>query len=253
MIWSESKIEIREISSFDEFEACIELQREAFNLLDIELSPRRHFIVSRSAGGWTLGAFADGRMVGFVHHLVAVRGKDEITGYSHMMAVARPYQNQGVGAMLKWRQRQRAMEEGRRYIKWTWDPMQPRNAHFNLNRLGVVARSYAANYYGTDYMRPEDQNGESAEIGSDRLFAEWELDSDYVARLARGLTVELPQPILAIEIPPDWASLLKSDPRAAQQEQLRVREDFENSFRDGLVCRAFDRDTARPRYLLYSK
>ena len=97
-------VEIREVSSIEEYDACIRLQREAFGLPDLEISPRRHLIVSREAGGWTLAAFAAEKLVGFVHHLAAVRG-DEIFGYSHMMAVAAEFQNQGVGGRLKWAQR----------------------------------------------------------------------------------------------------------------------------------------------------
>src|SRR3982751_1621953 len=132
---------IRECTRIEEFDACIHLQREAFGHPDLDLSPRRHFVVSRQAGGWTLGAFVADRMVGFVHHLAAVRG-NEIFGYSHMMAVAKDYQNRGVGARLKWAQRERTLGEGRKFIKWTWDPMQARNAHFNLNRLGATAAAF---------------------------------------------------------------------------------------------------------------
>src|SRR5438874_13303453 len=99
-----SDIEIREVTAIDEYDACINLQREVFGLPDLEISPRRHLIVSHRAGGWTLGAFAGGRLIGFVHHLAAVKG-DDIFGYSHMMAVAAEYQNKGVGAQLKWAQR----------------------------------------------------------------------------------------------------------------------------------------------------
>ena len=147
---------IRECTTIEEFDGCLSLQREAFGLPDLELSPRRHLIVSRQAGGWTLGAFVAERMVGFVHHLAAVRGDNEIFGYSHMMAVAKDYQNKGVGARLKWAQRERALSEGRKLIKWTWDPMQSRNAHFNLNRLGVVVDTYAENFYGIDYSADSD-------------------------------------------------------------------------------------------------
>ncbi len=105
---------IRECTTIEEFDGCVSLQREAFGLPDLELSPRRHLIVSRQAGGWTLGAFVADRMVGFVHHLAAVRGDNEIFGYSHVMAVAKDYQNKGVGARLKWAQRERALGEGRK-------------------------------------------------------------------------------------------------------------------------------------------
>src|ERR687896_786286 len=148
----QKEIEVRDVATIEEFDKCIELQREAFALPELEISPRRHLIVTRRAGGWTLGAFAGPEMVGFVHHMIAVREPNEIIGYSHMMAVAKAYQNRGVGARLKWAQRARAISEGRNFIKWTWDPMQARNAHFNLNRLGVTVDSYGDNFYGTDYF-----------------------------------------------------------------------------------------------------
>src|SRR5215475_10377785 len=125
-------IEIRQVKTIEEYNACVLLQRDVFGLPDLEISPRRHLIVSEQAGGWTLGAFAGIELVGFVHHLAAVRG-NEIFGYSHMMAVAAEYQNKGVGAQLKWAQRARALSEGRSLIKWTFEPMRARNAHFNLN------------------------------------------------------------------------------------------------------------------------
>src|SRR5258708_11823777 len=107
-----SDIEIREVTAIDEYDACIRLQREVFGLPELEISPRRHLIVSHQAGGWTLGAFVEGKLVGFVHHLAAVSG-DEIFGYSHMMAVTAESQNRGIGARLKWAQRARALAEGR--------------------------------------------------------------------------------------------------------------------------------------------
>ncbi|HMF55785.1 MAG TPA: GNAT family N-acetyltransferase [Pyrinomonadaceae bacterium] len=247
-------IEIRECATIEEYDGCIRLQREAFGLPDLEISPRRHLIVSRMAGGWTLGAFDGDRMVGFVHHLVAVRGRDEIIGYSHMMAVARDYQNHGVGARLKFAQRERALLEGRNYIKWTWDPMQARNAHFNLNRLGVVVRSYAENFYGTDYNTIPSESGKAHGLDSDRLFAEWELDHTRVAALAEGRAPDrLPEPEASIEIPPNWSALQSSDTESARREQLRVRHEFQNAFASGLICAAFQRDAEHPRYLLFRK
>ena len=52
-----NNIVIRECVAIDELDNCIRLQREVFGLPDLEISPRRHLIVSRQAGGWTLGAF----------------------------------------------------------------------------------------------------------------------------------------------------------------------------------------------------
>ncbi len=252
------EIAIRECQTIEELDQCVRLQREVFGLPDLEISPRRHLIVSRQAGGWTLGAFANhsrDRIVGFVHHLVAILGEDEIIGYSHMMAVHKHYQNLGLGARLKWAQRERALAEGRRFIKWTWEPMQARNAHFNLNRLGVVVRKYGENFYGTDYVTdPEQQTSGATGLPSDRLFAEWELSSRRVVELARGgEPVPPPAPVVAIEISADWTGLIKRDVDLAKQEQLRVRQEFEQAFSAGLVCAGFERSPAHPRYLLYNE
>jgi predicted GNAT superfamily acetyltransferase len=247
---SRSSVDIREVSTIEEYDACINLQREVFGLPDLEISPRRHLIVSNRAGGWTLGAFVEGRLIGFVHHLAAVKG-DYIFGYSHMMAVAADFQNKGVGAQLKWAQRTRALSEGRDYIKWTFEPMRARNAHFNLNRLGVVIREYAVNFYGTDYSTNPAEQGSVSGMDSDRLFASWDLASPRVEALSRHEDFPLEDAERTIEIPADFAALLKSDPESAKREVLRVRNEFVQALRDGLVCRAFERDDERPRYLLY--
>ena len=244
---------IRECTSIEDFDTCISLQREAFGLPDLEISPRRHLIVSRQAGGWTLGAFVGERMVGFVHHLAAVKSDSEIFGYSHMMAVAKDFQNKGVGAQLKWAQRARALSEGRRYIKWTWDPMQARNAHFNLNRLGVIVDTYADNFYGTDYNSDPDQTAdEKPGLQSDRLFGNWYLSSPRVDALSRGE----PAPVKAtragaVRIPAEWAKMVREDIARARAEQVRVRTEFKQALAEGLVCAGFERGEKESSYLLF--
>jgi len=249
------EIVIRECTEIDDLDNCVRLQRQVFGLPDLEISPRRHLIVSRQAGGWTLGAFVAGTLVGFVHHLVAVSKDNEISGYSHMMAVARSYQNKGVGARLKWAQRERALAEGRSFVKWTWDPMQTRNAHFNLNRLGVTVDTFAENFYGTDYDTDPTQKTDSGPgIQSDRLFANWHLNSPRVADLASGSSLALSaKPVSAIVIPSDWSSLVREDVTRARQEQLRVRTEFKKAFGESLICAGFERDAQRGRYLLFEK
>ena len=245
-----ASVRIREVTTIEEYDACIKLQREVFGLPDLEISPRRHLIVSNCAGGWTLGAFIDGRLIGFVHHLAAVRD-DYIFGYSHMMAVDAQFQNKGVGAQLKWAQRARALSEGRDYIKWTFEPMRARNAHFNLNRLGVVVREYAVNFYGTDYSTDPAEKGSVSGMDSDRLFASWDLKAPRVEAFSRREEFTLGEAERAIEIPADFSALLKSDPESAKREVLRVRHEFVQTLSEGFVCRAFERSDERPKYLFY--
>src|SRR5215207_8630624 len=242
---------IRECTTIVEFDGCVSLQREAFGLQDLELSPRRHLIVSRQAGGWTLGAFVADRMVGFVHHLAAVRVNNEIFGYSHVMAVAKDYQNKGVGARLKWAQRERALKEGRTFIKWTWDPMMARNAHFNRNRLGATFDTYAPIFYVIDYDTDRFLDAQPG-LPSDRLFATWQISSDRVCTLATGVAAPVAgKPIATVAIPSDWSALVKRDPPRAVAEQARVRDEFTRLFARKLICAGFERDEEYSRYLLF--
>ncbi|HEX8198706.1 MAG TPA: GNAT family N-acetyltransferase [Pyrinomonadaceae bacterium] len=248
---TEHEIKIREVSGVKEFNRCIELQRAAFKLPDLEISPLRHFIVTNNCGGFTLGAFVEEELVGFVHHLAAIKN-GEIIGYSHMAAISPDYQNAGIGARLKWAQREKALSQNVRFIKWTFEPMQSRNAHFNLNRLGATVSSYAENYYGTDY-NPSSQNvSQPFGLDSDRLFADWQLGSERVQSFERGASGEIKSELAkVIEIPANWSSLVKNEPLKAREEQLRVRAEFQTAFAEKLICAKFERGAETSRYLLY--
>lgn len=241
-------IEIRECATLDALEECLQLQREVFALPEVELSPVRHFIVTRNAGGFTLGAYDGDRLAGFVLSVPAfMRG--ERAFYSHMTGVRAEYQSHGIGARLKWAQRERALSEGVKFIKWTFEPIKARNAFFNLEKLGAIVAEYQVNFYGIDYSTaPEQKIG----LASDRLFAEWHLESPKVLELASGgKFIETREPAVEIVVPNDWASLVKSDAKAALAEQLRIRSEFLDAFGRGMVGRGFRRDEERPAYLLF--
>jgi len=243
-------IEIRECESLEEFAACVELQREIFALPEIEISPVRHFVVTKNAGGFALGAFSGNELVGFVLSVAAfLRGENAF--YSHMTAVRGGFQSFGIGAMLKWAQRDRAIAEGVKCVKWTFEPAKARNAFFNLEKLGATVSEYRPNFYGTDYSTPHEQGG-GIGLDSDRLFAEWHLESEKVKQLVNGERyVEALEPEQTISIPADWYSLVKSNPERAVLEQTRIKSEFDTAFANGLICRGFIRDDKNPKYLLY--
>ena len=238
-------IEIRECTTLDDLAACVDLQREVFALPEIEISPVRHLVVTRNAGGFALGAFADGELIGFVLSVPAfLRGEKAF--YSHMTAVRAEYQGSGIGARLKWAQRDRALAYGVKLIKWTFEPVKARNAFFNLEKLGAIVTQYEENFYGVDYSADE-----KIGMASDRLFAEWHLETDKVTRLAAGESfVETGEPAARIVVPVNWSELVKT-PEKALAEQLRVRGEFQSAFADGLIGRGFVRDELQPHYALY--
>jgi predicted GNAT superfamily acetyltransferase len=249
---TKNKIEIRECTSVEDLSQCVALQREVFALPDIEISPVRHLIVTQHAGGFSLGAFAGGKLIGFVLSVPAFSGSERFF-YSHMTAVKADFQSYGVGAKLKWAQREMALGRGINFIKWTFQPIQARNAFFNLEKLGAIVRSYKPNYYGTDYSTAQDQTKRIG-LGSDRLFAEWNLNSPKVVALSKGENfTESGEIIREIEIPTDWNALVKADAEKAVSEQTRVKKEFQAAFAENLICRSFRRSDTNPKYLLYKE
>ncbi|MEO8573938.1 MAG: GNAT family N-acetyltransferase [Pyrinomonadaceae bacterium] len=243
-----NEIEIRECSTLDQLAACVDLQRQVFALPEIEISPVRHFVVTKNAGGFALGAFSGNELVGFVLSVPAfMRGEKAF--YSHMTAVRDDFQGSGVGARLKWAQRDRALVDGVKFIKWTFEPVKARNAFFNLEKLGAIVTEYEDNFYGTDYSTSQDQK---IGLASDRLFAVWHLESEKVDALAAGKSFcDVGQPAMRIEIPANWSELITEGAEKALDAQLRVREGFHTAFAKGFVGRRFLRDATSPCYLLY--
>ncbi|MEO5857448.1 MAG: GNAT family N-acetyltransferase [Pyrinomonadaceae bacterium] len=246
----ENTIEIRECTTLDELAECVNLQREVFALPEVELSPVRHFVVTRNAGGFTLGAYHGDRLAGYVLSVPAfLRGEKAF--YSHMTGVRQEYQSTGIGRRLKWAQRERALELGVKFIKWTFEPVKARNGYFNLEKLGAIVTEYERNFYGTDYaVSPES----SQQIGlqSDRLFAEWHLESDKVRTLAAGFAwTETRTPEAEVATINNWSELVEHDPAAALELQLRVREGFESALARDLHAAAFRRDDVEPKYLMF--
>ncbi len=108
--------------------------------------------------------------------------------HSHMLAVRERYRDRGLGAQLKLEQRREALSRGIRHMEWTFDPLEIKNAHLNIHKLGAIVRSYYVNFYGVSSSRL--QGG----LPTDRLVAEWYLDSDRVNGILEG------QPPVAYEI-----------------------------------------------------
>lgn len=246
------EVTIREVETIEEMEECITLQRKVFASPDLEISPVRHLIVARYAGGFTLGAYLGERLVGFVLSLpMFIENTNEKAFYSHMTAVDQELQSLGIGARLKWAQRDRALTDGAKYIKWTYQPVLARNAFFNIERLGVSINIYMPNFYGTGAEANESKI-QALEVDSDRLFADWQLDSPKVIAFSRGENYEETGEIIkTVEIPPDWNALVVEDTKKAIIEQERIKHEFQTAFAEGLVVRGFERSEMHPKYLLY--
>jgi predicted GNAT superfamily acetyltransferase len=248
---NDAEVEIRECTTVEELAGCVSLQREVFALPEIEISPVRHFVVTMHAGGFTLGAFSGAKLVGFGLSVPAFKGRERAF-YSHMAAVSHDFQGLGLGAQLKWAQRERALAAGVRYIKWTFQPVQARNGYFNLEKLGAIAAQYKTDFYGLDYGRAPDEPSRPG-LESDRLIAEWHLESEKAEKLAAGGSFkDEREPAARIITTNEWARLVSESPGEARRLQDRVRDEFVEAFTRGLVCEGFERGD-EPAFLLYKR
>lgn len=175
---------IRPLRSPEDYRASLALQEDTWGAGFSERVPPAILKVSRILGGVASGAFSPaGRLVGFVFGMTGALG-GELVHWSDMLAVRPEARDAGLGTRLKLHQREEVMARGIRTMYWTFDPLQARNAHLNLNRLGAVVRDYAADLY------PESNSPLHREIGTDRLVATWELEAPGVlARIDAGLDV----------------------------------------------------------------
>jgi predicted GNAT superfamily acetyltransferase len=216
-------IVVRKISTLKEFHTCVELQREIWGEADLEIEPVTMFVVASITGGQVLGAFDGDTMVGFT--LAVVGWRQSLTYlHSHQTGVIAGYRDRGVGRLLKLFQRDEALGRGIRLVEWTFDPLETKNAHFNLNRLGAICRRYLPDLYGVT-SSPLHRG-----IPTDRLVAEWRLDSPRVVAAIKDLAGEGSEAPAAIELPKELEQWKHADTRRVCEVQTRVREEFTKWF-----------------------
>jgi predicted GNAT superfamily acetyltransferase len=248
-------IVIRECSGFDELEACVQMQVETWGYDQADVIPRKAFLVMQKIGGQVIGAFdpdlpgtsAQGEansLVGFAMSLPGVKPGEKITMeprpylHSHMLAVREGYRNRGLGAQLKREQRREALARGIRLMEWTFDPLEIKNAFLNIHKLGVIVCGYLVNFYGVSSSRL--QGG----LPTDRLLAEWHLDSPRVQAILAGHPVES-HIEERIKVPASIYEWKASEPdrERALAVQLENRRKFQQAFSRGLVVVGFARDS----------
>jgi len=219
------------------------------------------FAATKEVGAILIGAFDESSLVGFAYGFLG-REDDLMIYHSHQLAVRPSYRNFNLGYKLKLAQRDRALEHGIKQMTWTFDPLQSLNAYFNFAKLGVLADAYKINFYG------EATSSFLHQIGTDRLWVSWLLDSQRVRerletkdrgrasildldRIAflrvgpnnvpeRGQSCELSgQKYLSIEIPADINTLQRESPELAVAWREATRWAFSEAISAGYLVEDF--------------
>jgi predicted GNAT superfamily acetyltransferase len=153
-----------------------------------------------------------------------------------MLAVQETYRNSGLGRRLKLAQRDDALERGIDLIEWTFDPLEIKNAYFNVEKLGAIIRRYLPNHYGITSSRL--QGG----LPTDRCVAEWHL-----SRPRQEFTT-----LARIPVPIGLDRLRRSEPAEVIEIQQRVARLFQQNLDAGLAVTGFERSPEFGTYLFSS-
>ncbi len=256
--WGKSRlsISIGEIDNEEHLRRCVDLQVQVWGFSAQDVVSASMLECGRRGGGVLLGAFDESAtLIGFVFSLPALLGQ-RIVQHSHMLAVAQVHRGQGAGQQLKRAQYRTTLRRGQPLITWTFEPLESRNAHLNLNKLGAVVRRYYVNVYGEAPSSPLHRG-----LTTDRLLAEWWVESSSPSprlrtRSAEALTIPrvvdslvgpqgwrrpgrpnlaLADPVLALEIPYQLQSLKQDVPDLAVAWRQVTRQAFRHYFDQGYL------------------
>jgi predicted GNAT superfamily acetyltransferase len=237
-------IEVKQLTMHPQFVEAVQLQQEIWGFDDIELLPVRLFVVANKVGGHAFGAYDGDRMVGFCLAIVGLKAGGKYYLHSHMLGVRPEYRNHGVGRMLKLAQRQEALGRAIPLIEWTFDPLEIKNAYFNVERLGAIVRRYVLNQYG---MTTSHLHGG---LPTDRCTAEWWIASPRAEAIVTGQPFERAPTEARIAVPSNIAEIRTTDHRQAREIQQRVSDQFLENFDKGLAVIGFERSAEAGTYLL---
>lgn len=236
-------ISVRTITEVSDLREAVRLQKVIWGFEDLELLPVRMFVVANKVGGQTMAAFDGDKMVGF---LIAVPGiKTDGTNYLHsnMMGVLAEYRNLGVGRQLKLAQRDEALERGVDMIEWTFDPLELKNAFFNMQRLGAVVERYVLNQYGITSSQLH------GGLPTDRCIASWHLRSERVERVVAGEPAPVVEIVERIEVPNEIGAIRREKPAEARTIQASISERFLEYLRRDLYVATVERGETHGAYL----
>jgi predicted GNAT superfamily acetyltransferase len=232
-------ITFRACRDLEDFEQIAALQEKIWGDSPRELTPSHIFLAIEKSGGQIFAAYDQEQMIGFLLGLIGLQNGEPYI-HSHMTGILPEYQHRGIGYQLKMKQREDALTRKINRIQWTFDPFKLRNAYFNFNKLGAIARTYLPNVYGVTVSH-FDQG-----MPTDRLLAEWELDSPRYSTVSGSDLVTLPRKQIAnavhkIFVPAENQTL---------QIQTEIREQFQVAFEQGLIVTSVERVGAGGNYCL---
>jgi predicted GNAT superfamily acetyltransferase len=194
---------MQKINTIEGLEKMSQLEQKVWGATPI---PIHQTLTAAKNGGIVIGAFVEERIVGFVYSFPGYKN-GEVYLCSHTLGIDETFRNRGIGYMLKMKQAEEAMKLGYRKIRWTYDPLESRNGHLNIAKLGAICSEYIENCYG------EMADELNKHLPSDRFYVEWWLGSPYLEERHRIFSqLEMLPERMAL----DWKEGRNGHPEAVQ-------------------------------------
>ncbi len=228
-----SAIVVRRARTLTDLAAVSRLQAQIWQAPDMA-APASLLRAIADSGGIVLLASRGPDPVGFCFGFTGRTAGGLAYHRSHAAGVVPSVRGAGVGRRLKLAQRRAALAQGLSRMVWTFDPVQAGNAHFNLHRLGAIARGYHRDYYGP---RVDAFNGG---LPSDRLVVEWFLAGPPLSELAAVRRTAARLGTAQVAMPDDLRRRAAIDPPAARRAHRRLRRGLIAALGQGLAIIDFD-------------
>jgi predicted GNAT superfamily acetyltransferase len=237
-------INIHSLTDREDLKTVVRLQRQIWGFEDVDLIPLRLFVVASKIGGQVYGAFDGPQLIGFCMSIPGLKPGGKTYLHSHMLGVLPQYRNARVGRSLKLTQRDDALARGIDLIEWTFDPLELKNAFFNMERLGAIVRRYVPNQYGTT------SSPLHGGLPTDRCIAEWWIANPRVETILAGELFTRPPVEVRIAIPSNIAEIRANEPACAREIQQKASDQFRDAFAQGLAVIGFEKSDQFGTYLL---
>jgi predicted GNAT superfamily acetyltransferase len=223
-----TQIRIQALTESAQFNQCVELQDFVWGYDLSAMMTQKVFLLASQIGGQVLGAFQGDKLVGYAMSLPGIRNGHAYL-HSHHLAVLPGYRNCGVGRRLKLAQRDDAVARGIDLMEWTFDPLEIKNSYLNFAKLGAISRRYKRDFYGSS------SSPLHGGLPTDRIFAEWWLNSDRVRRILAGESPHV-EATAHVDVPAElvqWKTADAHRPRALAVQSANAAA-LESAFAAGL-------------------
>jgi predicted GNAT superfamily acetyltransferase len=257
----QTSLKIRTLHSVEDLEAVRRLESLVWSFEDSV--PVNQSVAVVKNGGFILGAYYHGKLIGFQYSFPGFDGK-KVYLVSHSLGIHPDFRKFGIGEMLKQAQKNTAGEMGYDVITWTYDPLETVNGNLNLHKLGAVVRTYIPNIYG------EMSDQLNAGIATDRFLVEWWIRHSKSNRvtgndlysaidlkecehgwLVDKVDLTLSQNHISVSVPGHFQKVKRADLSLAIDWRIKTRDVFSHYLNHGWIVTDLVKDKEHHGQYLY--